>query len=259
MPTFQEFNNEIQGYLKDHKDKRYSLDDKDHKLPLTDSVFCAEDSLRNKSFRYAIESRIQGLKQSEEEKIVIVDAGSWIGILWLFALILGADICYFIEENPFTMEFCKKFIEDFWLKNKSIFLNKDATQTVIPEQYNLLISETLTSGFVDEDFLSIIQNLRQFASKNSYIIPQSFFIQIDELNEKQKVVATQNIQINSQQLKEKKLLFLRHPETKTLRFHTDAYLSEKIKIKANSCMAVLNDRIFSVDQDHQFFDIITKN
>gem|GEM_PF-5956594 len=50
----------------------------------------------------------------------------------------------------------------------------------MPESYDLLISETISSGFVDEDFLKIVENLKQFAKDSFEIVPKSFDLDVKD-------------------------------------------------------------------------------
>jgi predicted RNA methylase len=89
-------------------------------------------------------------------------------------LICGAEKCLFIEHNPNTLQLCKIIVNELWLINNSEFLLIDATTWNPNSKFDLLISETIESTLNFEDFPKIINNLRNYWTKNSIIIPEEF-------------------------------------------------------------------------------------
>jgi len=172
---FKELQKQIYDFLEAKRVESYSLADKHFKLPLSDAIFCAQDAFRNRKFYEATSMAIADLKK-EHESIVVVDAGSGTGVLGLFALLSGADKCYFLEHNPYALSLSKEFMGHFELLNKCEFIECDATSMALPEKFDLLISETISAGFLDEDFPGIVRNLKDHEKEHAIYIPQSFEI-----------------------------------------------------------------------------------
>lgn len=179
---FNEINKKIQIFLKDFRNKSYSLSDKDYKLSLSDAIFCADDIVRNKAFFKSIKEAILDLHQSKKD-LKVIDAWSGTWVLWVFALLLWADFCLFIEHNPYSLDLSKKLVKSFWLESKSNFILWDATNINLKENCDLLISETISIDFEKEDFLKIISNLKKYLDKDSVIIPESVELDIKKEND----------------------------------------------------------------------------
>jgi len=80
---FEEIQEVIEKFVQENKRKEYG-DQKKYKMKTSDALFCAEDRSRNRIFRNAIDQAIQENKKSTHYHVV--DAGSGLGILGLFAL-----------------------------------------------------------------------------------------------------------------------------------------------------------------------------
>ena len=129
--NFADANYTIQQFLFDQNLFTYSYDDKNYKLPTSDAIFCAEDTPRNRKFYEWLKASINAIKTkynsiNTDKNIVVVDAWSWTWILGIFAMLLGADKCIFIEQNPYSLSINKKLVEYFRFTNKSIYICDDA-------------------------------------------------------------------------------------------------------------------------------------
>ena len=82
--------------------------------------------------------------------------------------------------------------------------------------YDILISETLTSGFSGEDFPEIIQNLKQ---DTTLIIPQAFEFIIEEYDMSYQLLRSQSVSLESRTLPSHYPLKL-HPDTESLEIHS---------------------------------------
>ena len=187
---FQKVNYEIQKFLYEQDINTYDFDDKDYKLPTSDAIFCAEDTPRNRKFFEALEQSINDIKK-QKEKVTVVDAWAGTGILWIFWLLLWADKAIFIEHNPYSIQLCKKVVKHFDLEEKSVFLQWDACDIDIEESFDILVSETIKSNFINEDFPYIVNHLRKYATKFFTIIPEGFELEI--LDEKKNFLKQENI------------------------------------------------------------------
>jgi len=259
MMKFEHAHHKIQELIKAEKTDFYVLEDnKDarSKLPVSDSVFCAEDIVRNRAFWKGIKLAIHELKKTHK-KVVVVDAGSGTGILGIFALYLWANTCYFLESNKHTLALNRKFATDLWFGSRSYFVDCDATSyDKLPEPYHLLISETLMSGFVYEDFVPIVQNLKSYAHKQAILLPSHFHLTINEQDKHNKLLAKQTFPIYTKHLEQHKVIHLKSPLTTQISFEMDAHLYNEVRTKSWSCMSFLNEKIFDINEKHPFFNII---
>ncbi len=217
--------------------------------------------VRNRKFFEGISKDILDIKK-ENKEIIVVDAGSGTGILGAFSLYLGANKCYFLEDNPYSLELSKKLIGYLGFMEKSIFIECDATNYSLPEKYDICISETLSSGFVDEDFPFIINNLKQFGKNDSIIIPSQFEIVITEISPPDKgelegVNYKHHFLFKAKNGFKKKRIKLKNKNSQKISFKTKAYIYEDIFIESGDCMSFLNERVLDVRKDkHPLFEFI---
>jgi 16S rRNA G966 N2-methylase RsmD len=236
--------------------KIYDLEDQDAKLPLSDAIFCAEDERRNRVFEQAIRQAVIDLKKKCSQ-VVVVDAGSGTGILGLFALRSGADKCYFLEQNPYALAFSKKVIQKYGFEAQSVFLEGDATEVDLPETFDLLISETLTAGFVAEDFPKIINHLRIFRQPHSIFIPEAFSVSVTEKDGQYQTLAEHQFYFRSQAGFQKNKLLLVSP-TKTIAhlvWRSEAFLYQQKTLQSGDCLSFLNQRKTRPQDFHPLFEI----
>lgn len=195
--NFTKLNNKILDFISDYRDDSYAIDDNNFKLPLSDAIFCAEDTIRNKKFYQGIKKAIQDFKNSETKEINVIDAWSGTGILWIFALYLWASQVVFIEHNPYSLELNKKLVESLWLSDRASFCEYDATEIILEKKYDLLISETITIDFSKEDFHRIIKNLKKYMKWDYKILPEWFEIEAILKDNQDNKIWKSKININS--------------------------------------------------------------
>jgi len=241
MPVlFEEINSKIQAFIVQQKTDFYGLEDKDHKLPLSDAVFCATDTPRNRAFFEAIGKALQALRQKTPKPHVLY-AGSGTGILGFFALVLGADSCFFLEHNPHSLEFSQRLAIFLGLEERIIFQRGDATEFIPPQKYDLLISETLTSGFVREDFPFIVNHLRNYAKPHAIILPAEFLVTATEKDRFGTSLAQQSFRFKSLQGFIPRRIRLQHLETTELSWITESTLYDDIKLRSGDAVSYLNE------------------
>lgn len=249
--AFDAINTDIQTFLQAQQTNFYTQEDKQYKLPTSDAIFCALDTPRNRAFFTAIGKAIVSL-QKNRENIKVLYAGSGTGILGVFALHLGAEYCEFLEHNPYSLELSKQLVEHCGYTDRVIFRECDATQIEI-EPYDLLISETLTSGFVSEEFPQIVNHLRQFGNDHSIIIPEQFEVTLLEKNEAGDIVNTQTFLFTSQDGFEKQIMHLM-PETTQITWRTKTCLYDDVSLDSGDCISFMNEMTQEVKNiEHQLF------
>ena len=241
MIAFEDANGMIQNYLTNTLIAQEKQMDKGYKLPLSDALFCARDNVRNKMFFKSICTAVETLKK-KQDKVMVVDAGSGVGILGVYALLAGAEKCFFLENNPHSLEYSRGLIGKLGYKDKAHFIQCDATTVELPTPYDLLISETLTSGFVDEDFVEIVNHLRQFGKTDSIIIPEGFEMTVTEKDKSGAELGASTVKIDSYSPITRAAKTIKNPQAKTLTYHTKATLFDDITLESGECISFLNER-----------------
>jgi len=236
--SFDLIHNQIQAFLSAQKEDPSALGNKCYKLPLSDALFCAEDVVRNRAFFQGIQQAIQ---ERPERPLTVVDAGSGTGILGAFALALGAEKCFFLEHNPHSLELSKKLVDHLGFKEQSVFIECDATQVELPEPYDILISETLSSGFVTEDFPRIVAHLKRYGKPGSVIIPERFRITMTEEDEGGRELEQTVWNIQSRKVAEDKRPIAKNQKTRSLCWHTKGWIYGDIAVESGDCMSFLNE------------------
>lgn len=168
MPIFDKIQTHIHTLAEKHR-RGYDANDKQYKLGLSDAFFCAADVVRNKKFRDAIHQVVEKLKVWKE-KLLCIDAGTGTGVLGLYALVAGVDHCVFIEHNPLTMNICRDVLAYFGYAARATFLVGDATKVSLHKQWDLLLSETISSDTV-EDFHRIVNHFLPTKKPDGIIVP----------------------------------------------------------------------------------------
>jgi hypothetical protein len=165
------------------------------KLQVSDALFCAQDTLRNRKFYEAIGRAIHDIQTGTGTQvpvaIQVIDAWAGIGVLGIFALLQGATRVTFIEENAVSAELLRHFLEDLWLLEKSEIICADVLSLESFPTADILLSETIAIDFESEDFHRIVSHIRPFLAPWAIIIPESFEIFL--WDEQQHICVQENI------------------------------------------------------------------
>lgn len=170
MLDFEQFYQEFLEQAKTFADN-FDQTKKIGSLPLSDAMFCLEDIIRTRIRCNAIQVALEDLT-AVEENVHIVDAGCGTGVLGIWGLLNGASQCTFIDTNADSIALTEQMLEHYDIRDQAILLNTDAKTRSMIKPYHLLISETLCSDLVSEDFIDIINNLRRHGRPDAIIIPQ---------------------------------------------------------------------------------------
>lgn len=172
--TFEIIQQKIDAFI-EKISSREDIFFKEEKLQLSDALFCAQDKRRNKKFYGAIWKAISDIQTASgtqvPAEIKVIDAGAGIGVLWIFALMQGADEVIFIEENPLSIKVLEEFLEETGFKQNSQIFCADATQLSDLPVVDMIISETIAIDG-SEDYHDIIHNLKKFLQPQGVIIPE---------------------------------------------------------------------------------------
>lgn len=136
-----------------------------------DAFKCLIDICRTQQISLGISETIGKLK-SDGRSVTAIDAGAGTGILSILMLVHGADRVYAIEINEDTYRATSDFLSRLGLEDKIVLLKGDATEIDLEGvQADLLVSENLSTGLLDEPQYQIIGNLSRFMKPKGEVIP----------------------------------------------------------------------------------------
>lgn len=138
-----------------------------------ESVRCLRDAIRTKKFLTGLSESLASLDSAEREKIEMCDAGTGaIPILAIYAALSSEKVrCTGLELNPNSALIARQVIEAFGLQDRIKILQQDATKFVPPQQFDLLISETIHSGLTAEPMVQILTNLKKYVRGDGITLP----------------------------------------------------------------------------------------
>jgi protein arginine N-methyltransferase 1 len=103
---------------------------------------------------------------------VVVDVGTGFGLLALLAARQGAARVYAIEQGPY-LELARAIAQDNGLANRIVWVPGNSASVVIPEQADVVISETLGQLALEEYTVEYLFDARQrLAKPDSRMLPQ---------------------------------------------------------------------------------------
>lgn len=250
MQDFYQIQEKINDFL-NNISKDESFTQTFWKLSTNDAIFCAWDIIRNKAFFQSIKISLNEIRKNNK---IVIDAWSWTWILWFFALSLWANEVIFIEKNKNSLEVSKSLAKYLWYFEKCTFLEEDACEVKINKNYDLIISETITTWFIEEEFPFIIENLKK---DNAKIIPERFTFYIKWFDELSNLIEEQEIELESKNLFKNNKITL-NKNIKTLEISSKIYLYNDIFINSWDSISFANKRIFDLKNKHNFFEFILK-
>ena len=157
-------------------DDPYNLGDDPYKtdgtLTVLESILCLRDQVRTKRFLLAIKDAVKKLEK-KSEIVYVLDAGCGaIPMLGIYATLCSNKVkCTLLELNPNSYRIAREFIGKFNLEDRVRIFQQDATTYVHDEKPNLLISETMHSGLIQEPMVQIMSNLFPYVVPNGIVLP----------------------------------------------------------------------------------------
>ena len=152
-----------------------SRDGKSVGMSAKDALRCLVDIHRTYQLYRGISETVEGLKVSGKTEIIGIDAGTGTGILAIIMLSQGVDRVNAIEINKETIGVTGNFIKGLGLSDRVNLIEGDATRIDTPElrktKADILVSENLSGGLLDEPQYDIIKHLSKYLSPEAEIIP----------------------------------------------------------------------------------------
>ncbi len=113
---------------------------------------------------------------------VVIDMGAGTGLLSIWAVQAGARKVYAIEKTN-AIALAKEIVKANQCEDKIELINKNSMDVVLPEQADVLISETLGSFGIDENTLQFTYDVRKrLLHTNGKMIPQSIELFVSPVN-----------------------------------------------------------------------------
>jgi precorrin-6B methylase 2 len=150
---------------------------KDGSLRAIESIKCLRDKIRTKMFLQGITDTIQNLSRNSEE-IYVCDAGCGaLPILSIYAALSSPKVkVTAIELNPNSVEIAKRVVKGFHLEDQIEIIKTNAITYRSEKEIDLLVSETMHSGLIDEPIVQIMSNLTQYVKKNGEVLPKKVVV-----------------------------------------------------------------------------------
>ncbi|MGD2270782.1 MAG: 50S ribosomal protein L11 methyltransferase [Desulfobacterales bacterium] len=137
-------------------------------FPLPAHLRMLDDNIRVEAYRKAI-------FQTVGKDDVVADIGTGTGILAFFALQAGARKVYAIEKDP-IIEVAKKAAQENGF-DRICFIQNDSRQTQLPEQVDIIVTETVGGFGIDEGITEILHDAQnRFLKDDGKIIPRALSV-----------------------------------------------------------------------------------
>lgn len=145
------------------------------------SSLCILDYVRTKKFTDGIRAQIKELEILKPEgEIHVVDAGCGsLPILSMVAALSSERVrVTALEQTTDSIESANLTVSHFGLSDKINIISADATKVQLTSRPDLVISETLYTGFYDEPFIQIMANLVPQMSEVGRTIPEKITVEL---------------------------------------------------------------------------------
>lgn len=123
---------------------------------------CLVDHKRTTAF-------LKTIKKEVNNNDIVIDAGAGTGILSFIAAKKAKKV-FAIERDPHLCIFMEETIKQNKITNVEV-INDDVLKVNLKTKFDILISEMVSTGLIDELQVPAIEHLRKFAQPNAKFIP----------------------------------------------------------------------------------------
>jgi predicted RNA methylase len=137
------------------------------------AYICLKDTVRTTSFRTAIERTVQ-------RGDVVLEVGAGTGILSLFAATAGARKVFAVEIDEYLCECLAETVQANGLTGVIEILPGDARELDLPPAVDVVISELIDTGLVEEPQIPVLNSLfeRGVATTATRFIPDAYHTEV---------------------------------------------------------------------------------
>lgn len=151
------------------------VDGREIGMSVKDAFRCLVDTHRTIQIAQGIKETVDHLRQQTIRPLTAIDAGTGTGILSILLAAYGVNQVTAIEFNHDTFEYTQDFLKRAGLGQQITIIEGDATQIDLAARgikpADVLVSENLSSGLMDEPQYDIIAHLSQYLAADAKIIP----------------------------------------------------------------------------------------
>ncbi len=140
------------------------------------SAKCLDDGKRTQVFYEAVQSAvISASKNKPEGKIYVLDAGCGSFPILSIAAALACPLVrvYAVEGNKNSCEIARTLVKNLGLSRQVQIIHDDVLNFTPNRDFDILVSETMFSGLLDEPIAQIMHYLKRFTRKEAYLLPES--------------------------------------------------------------------------------------
>lgn len=140
---------------------------------ITEGIFnCLIDEHRTLAFQKAINNTVV-------DGDIVVDMGTGSGILAMFAADAGAKRVYAIELDARNFQSLKNTFELNGYKEKIVLIKADARNVCLPEKVDVIITEMIATGLIEELQIPAMNNILKFAKRDVRVVLKSLENYVD--------------------------------------------------------------------------------
>lgn len=140
---------------------------------ITEGIFnCLIDEHRTLAFQKAINNTVL-------DGDIVVDMGTGSGILAMFAADAGAKRVYAIELDARNFQSLKNTFELNGYKEKIVLIKADARNVCLPEKVDVIITEMIATGLIEELQIPAMNNILRFARRGVRVVLKSLENYVD--------------------------------------------------------------------------------
>lgn len=137
------------------------------------SIRMLRDTVRTKRFIQGVTAAVAELDSPNKEEIYVCDAGSGaLPVLALAAVYSSPKVkAVCIETNELSIEIARTLVQSLGIDERFEFICADAREYIPDQKIDLLISETMDVGLLNEPMCEIVESLSKYLAEGAQVVP----------------------------------------------------------------------------------------